>query len=191
LNTDALTYVLGLDLGKQRDPAALVVLACRTRAAYVVGLRRWLGVDYTRILDDVRALVTRPPFGEGSRPALVVDATGVGVAWTDFAKQADLAAMLVPVTITSGKAERRVDGVFRVPKHNLSEAVRTTLEARALTVAPGLKGAEDLRRELIAFERRLTAAGNEVSGAFGQNHDDLVMALSYAVWFRRRTVGLR
>jgi hypothetical protein len=182
------SIVLGLDLGRQRDFAALVALRCEGARARLTGVKRWpLRTSYPRVLEDLRAVVEASP----ERPALAVDATGVGVGFVDFLRREQLAALVVPVSITSGQRERQVDGVFRVPKQNIMRAVSSHLRERLLTVAPDLPGAADLARELRNVEVRHTQAGNEVSGAFRHNtHDDLVLALAVAVWLVRRRGGL-
>lgn len=182
------SIVLGLDLGRQRDFAALAALRCEGAAARVTGLQRWpLGTEYPALLDDVGRIVEASP----TRPALVVDATGVGVGFVDFAKRANLSANLIPVTATSGARERMVDGVCRVPKANVMGALRSMLAAHLLSVTSGIAGADDLRRELAGIEVRFTKAGNEVSGAFRHgSHDDLTYALALACWLHRRRAGL-
>lgn len=81
-----LDYVVSVDLGKSQDFTALVVLeihqsaeAGGSPAYHLRHLERWeIGTEYSRMADEVCALLLRPPLF--ARAALVIDATGVGNA---------------------------------------------------------------------------------------------------------------
>src|SRR6266542_2008113 len=101
------TYVVGLDLGKMSDYSALSILERHQPAAAVPAryevryLKRWpLRTPYPRIVEDVAALLARPPLGP--QTDLVVDHVGVGVAVLDMFRRAHLPASLVAVTIHGG-----------------------------------------------------------------------------------------
>jgi hypothetical protein len=104
-----------------------------------------------------------------------MDATGVGRAVLHLFKQAHAEGELVvsprPITITSG-SEPSKDGAT-VPKQDLVARLETLLAAGRLRVAPGLKLAPEIRRELSAFRAKVSGGGA---------HDDLVLALAIALW---------
>ena len=50
-------------------------------------------------------------------------------------------------------------------------------------VAANLKEAENFKAELMNFERKVTAAGQNTWSARGSESDDVVLAVSYAVWW--------
>src|SRR5205085_2524303 len=63
-------------------------------------LQRWpLGTPYPQIVEDVRALLSRPPL---AGCILGIDATGVGRAVADLFRRGRLNATLRPVVITGG-----------------------------------------------------------------------------------------
>jgi hypothetical protein len=182
-------YCVGLDLGQAQDFSALAVVE---RAAppedpgagwYAVRhLFRWpLGTTYRNIAGDVAALVRRPPL---SRPWLAIDQTGVGSAVLELFDPGDLAADLKPVLITGGHAVfRGDDGAWHVAKVQLVSTLQLLLQSRRLKVASELPLADVLRRELVAFRVKISAAGNESFEAWRErDHDDLVLAVALACW---------
>src|SRR5262249_55869194 len=64
----------------------------------------------------------------------------------------------------------------------LVAAVRAALESRTLKVANGVQHADVLKRELLDFRVRVTAAANETFSAREGTHDDLVLAVALPVW---------
>jgi hypothetical protein len=98
---------------------------------------------------------------------------------------------LLPVIITAGHATVRDGGEVRVPKKELVSATQSCLQRRTLKIAPMLREAETLRRELGAFRVKVHAAtGNETFEAWrSRDHDDLVLAVALSVWHGER--GLR
>src|SRR4051812_3167239 len=113
-------YLVGLDLGQSHDPTALAVLekesvldgaGMPTRdgrghpiAAYnVVHLERYqLGQSYPEMVARVAELLRRPAMQAKGLPRLAIDASGVGRPVVDQFLGAQLAALVVPITITSG-----------------------------------------------------------------------------------------
>jgi hypothetical protein len=129
----------------------------------------------------VRQLVTRPPLAGCT---LVPDATGVGTAVTDLLLEANLAARIIPVTITSGHKPTSDGGCgVHVPKKDLVAVVQAALQKQRLHVPARVPLAQILVRELETFTVRITDAGNETFGAANDRaHDDLVLAVSLALW---------
>jgi hypothetical protein len=201
--------VLGLDLGRQADPSALARLewtvpvlrpgapAIRLpRPAYrVPTLKRWqLGTPYTTIVSGLVAYLEKPPLA-AARPAVVIDATGVGAAVCDAVKQeirkAKLDVVLVAVTITAGSAVTDAGGGWwRVAKKQLASVLQVVLGSRRLLVAPGLREAPELVHELETFSVKITDAGNESYESWREgDKDDLVLAVALAAWWAERVSG--
>ena len=198
-------YFVGLDLAQAADFSAWAVvertLAVGRDSAPVVttyavrDLRRWpLRTPYTTIVNDVTRLVgvdlpgaaRRPDQAPLRRPALVVDATGVGAAVVDLFRAArnrgQLQANLLAVLITAGHSTTPGEYAMHVPKKALVSVLQVLLQARRLKVAD-LPERDMLVKELDNFQVKITAAGNETFESWReQDHDDLVLAVALACW---------
>ncbi len=155
----------GLDLGQVADYSALIIVE-----------------RYAVVVADVGKILGR--FAKDARLRFNLDATGVGVAILDLFKLArskgELCCSPRAITITSG-AEPSKDG-STVPKVDLVARVETLLEADRLAVAPGVKLAPEIRRELAGFKAKTSSTGHHAFEAGGGAHDDLVLALAIALW---------
>jgi hypothetical protein len=175
-------YFIGLDLGQAADYSALACIE-KTEQQYALRhLERYpIGTPYPSVVSQVRALISKPPLAGCT---LVPDATGVGRAVVDLLLEANLAARIVPVTITSGhKPTSDGRGGVHVPKKDLVAVVKAALQKQCLQVSASLPLAQTLVRELQTFTVQLTEAGNETFGAANDRaHDDLVLAISLALW---------
>ncbi len=198
-------YYIGLDLGQSKDYTALAVLEVvppppveviegrvvkhvpskERPALHIRHLERFsLNTRYPAIVaavgDRVRAL-TRGK----ERPTLVLDKTGVGAPVADLFTDAGLAP--VAITITASGEPTRVPGGFNVPKRDLVSVVQATLQTKRLRFAEALPDVHTLTQELLNFQYKITAQGNDIYGAWRQEaHDDLVLAVSLAVWVAER-----
>ncbi len=178
-------YYLGLDLGRQEDHTALVLVERatveegwdqlyfrpKTRVEFVVrDLKRLaLGTTYTQVVERVRRTLARPEMP--ANVELVVDATGLGAPVVEMLKNAGLRVPVTAVTITGGETAKG----YHAPKRDLLAAIETLLEAGKLKIAARHPAAADLRKEL------------ETMGRDGKGkRDDLVLALALALWWARR-----
>ncbi|MDB4914768.1 MAG: hypothetical protein JWM95_2412 [Gemmatimonadetes bacterium] len=145
-----------------------------------------LGTSYPAVVDHVGSLLWRPPLR--GRAQLVVDATGVGVPIVDLLRQAGMQPH--PITITSGGRPTRDPhgGGYHVPKRDLVDLLAVLLQTERLAIASALRFAQALADELLSFEARQTAAGNDTYGAREGAHDDLVLATAIAAWYGLRHV---
>ncbi len=202
-------YVVGLDLGQVQDYTAICVVtpteeykeAERERLRYderlsyakteerpelpdrILQVRHLeripLGTRYPDVVACVQQLINTPPLKDNS--SLVVDATGVGVAVTDMLR--DTGLTFKAVTITSGDKESRDGSNYRVPKRNLISAAQVLFQQRRLKIAASLPEAQTLLAELRDFKYKITAASNLTYESWREgSRDDLVLALSLAVW---------
>jgi len=82
-----------------------------------------------------------------------------------------------------GDAVSHLDGFDRVPKRDLVGAVQVVLQTGRLKIAPGLREARTLARELQNFRMKITDKAHDTYGAWRDGeHDDLVLAVSLALW---------
>lgn len=228
-------YVAGLDLAQSSDWTALVVAEHLERAAdvreyvppigslsmttrvqrcvdvfHVVHLQRWRGSAYQAIVEDVCALLGRPPLR--GQVSLTLDATGVGRPVLDLFEQAVRDGKLdrwpKGITITAGAQETHEPaGAFHnllpgcvvrvgpgrlvgVPKHMLVQRLEVLLQAARLRVADGLALAPALKAELLNFQAHAGATGHVRFEAGGELHDDLVLASALAVYQEPDRLGI-
>jgi hypothetical protein len=145
-----------------------------------------LGTKYTDVVDRVAALVRSDPLRH--MPAiLLVDKTGVGASVLDSFTQAGIGA--TAITLHGGSAVSRDPqrAGYRVPKRDLITVTQVLLQNGRLKVAAGLPEAETLKRELLNFRVKIdprTAHDSYEHWREG-DHDDLVLAVSMAAWFRQ------
>jgi hypothetical protein len=145
-----------------------------------------LGTKYTDVVDRVAALVRSDPLRH--MPAiLLVDKTGVGAAVLDSFTHARIGA--VAITLHGGSSVNRDPQRvgYRVPKRDLITVTQVLLQNGQLKVAAGLPEAETLKRELLNFRVKIdprTAHDSYEHWREG-DHDDLVLAVSMAAWFRQ------
>ena len=147
--------------------------------------RLLLGTRYPEVVGRIKALLNTPPLADEC--ALAVDATGVGVAVTDMMRKAGL--HFDSVTITSGEKEIHERFSWRVPKRDLISACQVLLQQRRLKIAASLPEAKTLTEELLNFRYKITEASNLTYESWREGaHDDLVLALSLAVWEAKKSV---
>ncbi len=198
---------IGIDLGQKRDHTALVTVERLERfygptdehslddnvhgleSVYVVRRAALcpLGTPYPVIVNQTAELLYRPELREARA---VFDGSGVGVGVADMFKERyrrdrRIRHRPISLTITSGTTSRG----WNVSKFNLiSNLIRITQENR-LFIPDDLELADKLRQEMRDFTLKYSKAGNvQFEADKESSHDDLVMALSYAVWKDHRHV---
>jgi hypothetical protein len=196
--TMKLGYVVGLDLGQANDFTALtvaertaeVVEDVKRPAQYAIRhLQRFkLGTPYPSQVDTVGKIMRALPAAR-NKPALIVDATGVGRPVVDLLRKSGLHP--IAVTITGGVAENRSSEFqYSIPKRNLVSSLQVLLQSGRLQVARGLPEAETLVNELLNFKVKISAAGHDSYEAWRESvHDDLVLSAALALWWAERHGG--
>jgi hypothetical protein len=117
-----------------------------------------------------------------SKPTLVVDHTGVGVAVVDLFEDAGLEP--IAITITGGDAVNQEGMHFRVPKRELVTTTQVAMQTGRLKFAATLPDLPMLEGELAAFNYKITPGGHDTYEAWRErDHDDLVLAVALAVWY--------
>ena len=192
---------VGVDLGQQQDPTAIVAVESyrpdqtpeewkqrlhpdrRHRVRHIERLP--IGTDYGQVVQRI-AVVAGQAQTIGSA-TIVLDATGVGRPVVDMLKR-QTSVSIRAVVWTSGEHETQPSyDVHRVPKRDLVTSLEVVLQARRIEFTPDCRLLEDMRAELQAYEFSIARNSGHLSfeGAAG-SHDDLVSALMLAVWFGER-----
>ncbi len=207
---------LACDIGKVRDPAALLVLQ-RVRTftpgpfdpvslasgawsvSYGVRFleRLPLGTSYPAVVDRLAAvcdsLAAQAPV-VGPLIEVVVDVTGVGRPVFDMVLARRLKARgIVGVHYTAGQVVRAAaddSRIYNVPKRDLVARAVLLFQNEELQISEKLADAPVLVNELVNFQESLTRAGNATYGNDGKHatNDDLVNALALAAWRAQHAV---
>ncbi len=172
---------LALRLSHEHGRPAEVPLAVRHLERFP------LGTKYTDVVEKVAGIVRSDPLR--NMPAvLLVDKTGVGAAVLDAFEHSGIRPTAITIhggSAVSADPQRRG---YRVPKRDLVTAVQVLLQTGRLKVAAELPEAATLKRELLSFRVKIdpkTAHDSYEHWREG-DHDDLVLAVAMAVWFRER-----
>ena len=135
-----------------------------------------LGTSYTDVVARTIAILGRLP-----NTTLVIDMTGVGRPVYDLFTDRGIA--VAGVTITGGSAVGGAAPLWTVPKKDLVGVLAVALQNHRLKIAPGLRHAQTLVAELLAFRVKISTAGRDTYEAWREgDHDDLVLALAVAAW---------
>src|SRR5262249_48005839 len=145
------------------------------------GLHRFpLQTPYTHIPKALEPRLTREPLA--ARTSLAIDATGVGAPVVDTFRDQLPAVRSYAITITSGSTVPGDHHNPHVPKEDLISTTSILLEKGRLRIAANMRNTQTLIDELLAFRRATTPRGRDTYGAANGDHDDLVLALSLALW---------
>jgi hypothetical protein len=145
-----------------------------------------LGTPYPEVVDRVANIVLREPVTRGGS-ALLVDAGGPGRPMANDLSKAGMRP--IRISFHGGVNVSLVDGGagYNVPVRDLVGAAQVALQNGLLKMSPELDLAETLTKELLAFRRKINP--NTAHDSYGQwregKHDDLVFAVSMAVWYRQ------
>ncbi len=182
-------YFVGVDLGLRHDPTAVAVLRREVRRTGRRNPVNWEDeLETVMTLEEVRKVELLTPYAEvgrmldgllralpaEARKVVVVDATGAGDPVVEMLRAERLEATLQPVVLTGGERVSRLPHAATVPRRALLENLRRMLEVGLFTMKPGLRGLEELTREVTSL------------GAEGyRGHDDMAFALALAAWGAR------
>jgi hypothetical protein len=177
-------HLFGIDPGQAHDPTAVALIEWDTDkdpTYRLRGLHRFrLGTSYT---DIPRALASRL----ASEPlkghvAVVIDATGVGAPVVDHFRNEINDVPIYAITITGGANVTGTNKEPHVPKRDLISTTSVIFEQKRIRVAASMRDSETLRDELLAYRRSTSERGTDTYAAASSGHDDLVLALSLALW---------
>ena len=199
------TFHVGIDVGMVSDPTTVAAIErirmVPTQRAIARGLSRQareaiaehperlnlrhldrlpLGTLYPRQVEILAGLMAH----ESLRGAPVyIDATGVGKPVLQMLKRAGV-RNLHGISITSAQSEaKRVPDGWNVGKAELVNGVQVAMQTRRLRLGKRVNYVDLLVKELRDFRARQNAnTGNMTFNAREGQHDDLVLAVSYAVF---------
>ncbi len=124
----------------------------------------------------------------GSRPAIYVDATGLGQPLVDEVKRSGSYSRVQPVYFNHGDRRGEENGEVKLGKGWLVCRVQMLLQTHQLHL-PKSAEAETLAEELMDYEVKVAPDANERYGAFQVGtRDELVTALGLAVQKPPRTI---
>ncbi|MGJ5177409.1 hypothetical protein ACQR16_06045 [Bradyrhizobium oligotrophicum] len=194
-------WVVGVDLGKSIDNTAIGIIHHTVKGTddWVVNdaagvwrersLQRFdllhlkrlpLGMNYVSQAHAIGELMHREPLRSvGAK--LVIDQSGVGAGVVDLMEANGLRP--IRLQITAGAEQSRDGNVHRVAKTILISKLEAAMHSKELHVAAELTEAESLRDELRDFQRHVTASGTNTWSARAGKHDDIVLAVSYGIWW--------
>jgi hypothetical protein len=181
-------YVVGVDVGKLQDPAALATIhVSGAFAMHLVDLRRFpLHLSYVELAAELVAYARNPKLRLGS-PMLVVDVGGVGEALRDHLTR-ELESVVGIRTIGAG-AERwdSQTRTWTVEKSKIIGDFEGALRNGGLKVAAALPLAPQLMAEASSF-KRVVGDGGRVSFTHRGpgHHGDLVIAAAMAYRWARK-----
>lgn len=159
---EAETWVIGVDLAKQTDYTVITILGMHTaRLAYY---RRFNKTDYRTVLDLIRRLARE------FDADVVFDATGVGAGVADFMSR-DLNAF--PFTLTNDS------------KCEIINRLALSFEYSELSF-PNI---QTMRNEFELFTFTTSRTGKILYSAPGGKHDDIVISVALANWYRLEHSG--
>jgi hypothetical protein len=141
-----------------------------------------LAVEYPEVAQHIGMILRRPPLDRVEpKPELIVDATGVGLPVVQILERQGLRPIKVTIT---GSTEQSHAGSYHwhVGKSLLVSHLDAALHCGVLRFAASLLEGEALKNELQDFQRHVNTAGRASYQARVGKHDDLVLAVSLAVW---------
>jgi hypothetical protein len=178
------SYVLGLDLGQSPDATALALLEyddIQEPDYRLRGLYRFpRGTPYTNLSDPICRHICEVELRD--RVNIAVDASGAGRPVVDYLREELYPVSMFAITITGGNETTGEHRKPNVPKRDLIGTTSLILEQRRLRIAENMMHTEALIDELLAYRRTISERGNDTYGAPSGSHDDLVLALSLALW---------
>jgi hypothetical protein len=137
---------------------------------------------YQSVVNEVGGMLRRHPL-RANDVALLMDLGNAGAAVLEMFRHIGIG--VIPVLIHGGyNTAYEPDGTYKVPKRDLVEAAQVALQNRRLEISAALPEAGILIEELRNFRGTVSEAGNDRYEAREREYDDLVLALSMAVWFR-------
>lgn len=151
-------------------------------------LERWRDVPYPEQIARVLQLLGTPPLSTLGA-FLVIDATGVGQPLVDMFREAGLTKEeAVAVLIHGGSQVTWPRGAVGAPKRDLVSAVQRVLAEGRLHISTSLAHTDTLVKELENFKVTInpTTAHDSYSAWREADHDDLVLAVALACWWRDR-----
>jgi phage FluMu gp28-like protein len=157
-------FIVGLDLAKSVDYT--VLLTMDIDSGEVVYYRRLNKMDYRNVLEIATEVCRRFNGAE-----LIFDATGVGAGLADILNNYDVTAH--PFVFTNES------------KNEIVNKLALSIQYQEIKI-PNIT---TIKNELSVFSYAVTRTGKISYAAPAGFHDDIVMSLALANWFRKENAG--
>ncbi len=179
-------FLAGLDLGQVNDYSGLVIAERLgyNKEDYIYHVRSIsrfaLGTSYVDVMAQTKDKLDRIPLR--NKTLLVLDYTGVGRSFLDFAQKSGLNP--IGISITAGQEAVKDGYHWKTPKSALKSTHRILLEMSRLKISPKLPLADKLIQETLDDTQRITQAGNlTYSELRTGSNDDLLLSLEILLWY--------
>jgi hypothetical protein len=178
-------YVLGLDVGITTDPSALCLLEFAPftePTVYLVrGLHRYpLGTHPTALPALLEPRLTDDRIA--GRVRVAIDATGIGAAVAQLFRERLPGIDVYAINIIGGATGSCSEKNLNVPKQDLVATTSVILAEGCVRIAGEMRERDSLNDELTAYQQVTSDHGHRTYNAPHGEHDDLVIALSLALW---------
>ncbi len=195
-----MNLVVALDPGQRQDPAALVIverIILAKDGPQDIERHRWdvahaqqwaLGTPHTAVISDTLDMLSLETMRDAR---LLFDATGVGAVYEDLFRTARRDGRLrlpaSPIVMTAGI----LDNGAHLAKRNLVGRYEAKLSSGQIAVRD-IPLRDEIAKQHRSFRAKFTAAGNDTYEALreGKDHDDLVVALMLATYWRSVGAGI-
>ncbi len=178
-------YIISVDIGKQNDYSAISVIERVDFEYHLVKLLRWRHSGHERLISELHGLLADQRL-KGGQTAIILDATGVGLAVCDFVRAASIKCF--DLTIHGGYSTKLDSWHISAAKNDLVFSLQNVIEKNRLKVNPDLKYWKETKSELETFSPKVNENTGNVSyeALRSRDHDDLVMSLAMAALFGER-----
>ncbi len=201
-------YIIGIDLGRENDPTAMVIgrqILTPAQDLKVQGtsimytdtaLSRSLSIVYAEQIPlrttypDIARRIVEIAKGPtlADRCDIIMDATGVGSPVVDLVREGGVVAQ--GVVITGGDKETLRDDRSSVPKLKIVDSIVALLHSQRITFARGLPLSQEIQKQLSEFQLKRQASGKvKYENSLDTVHDDLVIALGLVCWWFIKLYG--
>ena len=183
-------FYVGVDLAQAQDYTAVAILktVAPGKRYNLVHLDRFQKT-YTDTVRLLKTLMGRDPLQRSG--VLIADATGVGRPIIDMLRGEGLRPISVLIHGGVNTTQDPETKFWHVPKVDLVSTLDAALQTPAdvepmLQIAAGLSLADVLVSELQNFRAKPTPNGHMTYAAREGQHDDLLLAVSLALWWGKK-----
>src|SRR3954466_1522014 len=177
-------FVLGIDVGQSPDATAAALIEYEHSRQPDYALRALYqfprGTPYSELAEPIGQRIDQAPLK--GHINLALDASGPGGPVRDYLREQLHPTPIFAITITGGTDVTGDTRNPRVPKRDLISTTSLILEQRRLRIAANMKDTEAHLDELLSYRRTTNERGYDTYSAPSGSHDDLVLALSLALW---------
>ena len=174
-----MTILMGWDIAQTTDSSIIAVLECSGNPAMywvrrIVKLAK--GMPYDQQVKECRSL-----FFQYQDATLLIDRTGVGLPICDMIVAGGLRP--IQVSLTAGDMLNEPEpGKVNLPKRDMVASITKIIQERRIKVARGCENAPLFRKELKAFQLKVSASGHNTYNAAQGSHDDTITAVGLCLW---------